>query len=240
MRFVLRFLLGSLLCCVGARITLSTVPTAQGQTIPIAAPTAVYSVRFTSTWSNTTHPHADFPSGAHFSALIGATHTISTTIWQPTALASIGIEEMAETGSTNQLRDEFTALADAILLVIQAPALQSATGTVEIPTIQLDRQHPAVTLVTMIAPSPDWFVGVHGISLLDPTGAWRDEVVVTLYPYDAGTDDGDDYTAANAEADPHQPIQQLRGVAPFSSAPIGSLTFTRQPQHTFFLPLMTR
>ena len=36
--------------------------------------------------------------------------------------------------------------------------------------VAVTTDHPRVTLVTMIAPSPDWFVGVSGLSLLDASG----------------------------------------------------------------------
>ena len=79
----------------------------------------------------------------------------------------------------------------------------------------------------MIAPSPDWFVGVSALSLMDDLGQWVDELQVTLYPYDSGTDDGTTYTSANADSSPKRPIRSLRGMTPFSDAPIGTFTFTR-------------
>ena len=57
----------------------------------------------------------------------------------------------------------------------------------------------------MLAPSPDWFVGVHGLNLLDQ-GAWLEEVVVDLFVYDAGTDSGSSYTAANEDTQPAENI----------------------------------
>lgn len=211
-----------------------------GQTIPAPPTEATYTVTFTSTWSQETHPHESFPSGAHFSSLIGATHSLSSTLWMSDTLASAGMEQMAETGGTAQLRTEINALGEDALMIISGAGLSQATGSVVIPDLIVDRTHPAVTLVTMIAPSPDWFVGVHGLSLLDENGLWRDEVVVTLYPYDAGTDDGIDYRSQNAESDPHQPIQQVRGQFPFSTEPIGTFTFIRQPIYETYLPLISR
>jgi hypothetical protein len=79
---------------------------------------------------------------------------------------------------------------------------------------------------------------VHGLSLLDQEGEWINEVVIPLYPYDAGTDDGNDYTAPDAEPASHQPIRLLTGRAPFSAEPLGTLTFTRQQQR--YLPLIFR
>ena len=68
--------------------------------------------------------------------------------------------------------------------------------------------HPYVTLVSMLAPSPDWFVGVSALPLMED-GAWRKRVEVNLRLYDAGTDDGTVFTAGNADTDPAEPIIAL-------------------------------
>ena len=41
----------------------------------------------------------------------------------------------------------------------------------------------------MLAPRPDWFVGVDGVSLRE-NGSWLDSKVVELVVFDAGTDSG--------------------------------------------------
>lgn len=197
---------------------------------------AFYRVTFASTWNGETHPHVNFPANAHFSPLIGATHNLSATFWMSGTLASPGIEQMAETGGTTILRSEINAAGAAVRETISGPGLATATGSVSIPTFSASRNHPLVTLVTMIAPSPDWFVGVHDLSLLDAQGNWRDTVVVTLYPYDAGSDDGADYTAADLDPAAHQPIATLRGHSPFAAAPIGTFTFTRIQR--LYLPML--
>lgn len=186
---------------------------------------AIYSLTFTSTWSESTHP--GWPAGAHFSPLIGATHNLSTTFWVSGTLASPGIEQMAERGGTTLLRQEIGNAGSHVLETISGPGLGTSPATVTISQVTVSREHPLVTLVTMIAPSPDWFVGVHDLSLLDEEGRWQDSLTVTLYPYDAGTDNGSEYTSSDAEATPHQPITTLRGQSPFSSEPIGSFHFQR-------------
>src|SRR5437762_12358166 len=73
---------------------------------------ASYTVTFTSTWSATTHP-VDFPTSAHFSGLIGATHSDQVVFWRDGELASPGIQAMAELGSKNPLGDEIAAAIGA-------------------------------------------------------------------------------------------------------------------------------
>jgi hypothetical protein len=70
---------------------------------------ATYRVTFVGEWTDKTHP-IDYPSGAHFSPLVGHTHDDNGLIWQRNTLASSGVEDMAETGSVITLRNEIIAL----------------------------------------------------------------------------------------------------------------------------------
>jgi hypothetical protein len=195
---------------------------------------ATYLVTFQSTWSQQTHPHPagaeQFPTNAHFSPFVGAVHNEEVTFWAPSSLASPGIENMAERGGTLLLRDEIEVAGSDVYGIITGPALSSSPGTVVINAVTATREYPLVTLVSMLAPSPDWFVGVADFSLLDSSLQWQDEIVVVLYPWDAGSDDGVDYLSADAEPASHHPITNMRGQMPFSDAPIGTLTFTLQRQ----------
>ncbi len=81
----------------------------------------------------------------------------------------------------------------------------------------------------MLAPSPDWFVGVHGLNLLQGN-QWVENISVELMPYDAGTDNGTDYVSSDDDTQPKQPIAEITG-APFlnngSGKPVGTFRFTR-------------
>ncbi len=191
-----------------------------------ASDTAIYSVTFNATWSATTHP-TDFPSGAHFSPLIGAVHNDSTSFWASGETATPGIEQMAETGGTGLLTREIRAeIPHNAISVINGRGIGSpASTTISEVVVTLD--HPLITLVTMIAPSPDWFVGTAGQSMQDEFGQWVDELTFVLYPYDSGTDDGASYRSPNADSSPKQAIKGLKGVSPFSDESIGTYTFTR-------------
>ncbi len=191
-----------------------------------SANTATYRVVFDATWSASTHP-VDFPSGPHFSPLIGAVHNGGATFWALGDTATRGIEIMAETGGTGTLTAEIrAAIPDHALAVVNGRGIGSP-GRTTISGVDVREDFPLVTLVTMIAPSPDWFVGVAGLSLLMADGRWVDELQVVLYPLDSGTDSGTTYRSANRDISPGQPIRSLKGVSPFSDAPIGTFTFTR-------------
>ena len=134
---------------------------------------------------------------------------------------------MAETGGTGTLAAEIrTEIPGAALAVINGSGIRSP-GSTTIQAITLREDFPLVTLVTMIAPSPDWFVGVSGLSLRDDDGNWIGEREAVLFPYDAGTDSGPNYTSANDDTRPKEPIRSLKGAHPFSDEPIGNFTFAR-------------
>lgn len=179
---------------------------------PVIAPppddSVRYQVTFTSTWSAVTHPDG-FPPNPHFSPLIGATHCSCLSFWEVGELASPGIKDMAELGATNALASEVaTAQSNGgaeHLLAGSGIGVSPGMASLEF-DITLD--YPAVTLVSMVAPSPDWFVGVSGLELFDGS-EWVDSLVVELYPYDAGTDSGIDYTSPNSATQPPVAIFQI-------------------------------
>mmetsp|Transcript_8714 Transcript_8714/g.12736 ORF Transcript_8714/g.12736 Transcript_8714/m.12736 type:complete len:104 (-) Transcript_8714:111-422(-) len=60
----------------------------------------------------------------------------------------------------------------------------------------------------MIAPSPEWLVGLTGTTKVcnESTGEFID-MEKLLTPFDAGTDGGSTYTAGNDPLDPWEPIR---------------------------------
>lgn len=204
---------------------------ASSPTIPTTAAPAVtarYSIVFDATWTSTTHPQ-EAPPNPHFSPLIGATHNGFATFWQDGALASEGIRLMAEQGRTSPLDAAIRAAisAGSAQQLFTGDAVSSPkTTSLE---ITMSREFPLVTLVTMVAPSPDWFVGVSRLPLLE-NGAWVDERVIPLIPWDAGTDSGRTFLSPDQETIPRQPISRIV-TAPLAAGgqavPLGTFRFTR-------------
>ena len=200
-------------------------------TSAIATPStsATYTVTLESVWSAETHPD-DFPPNPHFSPLIGATHNSDVVFWQPGQLASLGIKNVAELGSTFQIRAEINSAIEAgtALDLIEGGGIPLSPGAVST-SFEIHPSHPLVSVVTMIAPSPDWFVGVHDLSLIK-YGRWAEQIVFTIFPYDAGTDSGTTYNSPNSVTNPPVPIFLIEG-PPFlvdnRVPPLGTLTFRR-------------
>jgi hypothetical protein len=193
-------------------------------------PNAVtYEVTFNATWSEETHPD-DFPPNPHFSGLIGASHNEKVHFWRDGELASSGIKNMAETGKKNPLNLEigFARLRRTAFKTISGGGLNPSPGSISV-KFKVSERYPLVTLVTMIAPSPDWFVGVDSLNLFE-NGTFVDEKVVTLYAYDAGTDSGNNYTSPDEPTDPPVPIFKIEGYPFFYEGelvPLGTFTFTK-------------
>ncbi len=190
------------------------------------ADTARYEVTFDATWSAQTHPY-DFPSNPHFSGLIGGTHQASVTFWKPGGIASQGIENMAELGSKSPLDAEVQAAINAG----QADSVISGGGIAKSPgrvatQFEIRDDFPLVTLVSMIAPSPDWFVGVAGLNLRQGD-EWVGKVVVDLDPYDAGSDHGVSFASPDADTNPQVPIAHITGFPFQDTPPLGTFTFLR-------------
>jgi hypothetical protein len=199
--------------------------------LPTSSPVkpAQYRLTFEATWSAATHP-TDFPPNPHFSGLIGAAHRPGVRLWQVGELASPGIKSMAETGVKGPLGDEVDGLIAAgdACVKISGEGIHPSPGKVTV-VFEVGEDCPAVSVVTMIAPSPDWFVGVSALNLLED-GVWVDEKVVELFPYDAGTDSGVSYTSPDLPTASPEGIFMIEGgplLVGDSVIPLGTFTFTR-------------
>lgn len=179
---------------------------------PIAASSATYRVTFRTTWTQAAFP-TRFPADRHFSGLVGATHAAGLRLWAENEAASIGIQNMAEGGQKAALLAEVERAIQAGLADAPLSGGGIAASETEVALeFGVSQSHPLVTLVSMVAPSPDWFVGVHGLALF-VSNQWQDKVTVPLEVYDAGTDDGSSFRSADAAAVPHVGIRTLTSAA---------------------------
>ena len=191
--------------------------------------TALYTVTFQGQWTIGVTP-GGLPGGAHFSPIIGAVHNAGVAFLKSGEAASSGVKSMAETGETSELQSELNAAINAIsptaLSVLSRSGNIGRQGRVTLNDVVVTTDYPRVTLVTMIAPSPDWFVGVSGLSLLDASGNWLPSHEVKLYPWDAGTENGDEFSLSNPATSPQGLITSIGGTGKFSTESIATLTFT--------------
>ncbi|XP_022112108.1 spondin-1-like [Acanthaster planci] len=185
-----------------------------------ACHTAKYTVTMRGLWSQETHPK-DFPGGHgdHWSDLIGASHTKDYTIWKQGGYASLGVQRVAEWGSTTTLEREILAQTRNIKTVIRSRGLWPARGNMSA-VFSVNRTHNLVSALSMIGPSPDWFVGVSWVNLCTQDCDWLQHQEIDLLPWDAGTDSGITFRSDNAPTIPTEPIHPITSSYP--SNPLGA------------------
>ncbi|XP_017839968.1 spondin-1 [Drosophila busckii] len=174
---------------------------------------AKYELTFEGKWSRHTHPK-DFPANSwrtRFSDIIGASHTIDYRFWQYGELASEGLREVAEHGSTRTLESELKDQSDHIRTIIKARgiAYPNVTGKT-FAVFRVDSNHHLISLVSMVDPSPDWIVGVSGLELCLPNCSWVENKIHNLYPWDAGTDSGPSYMSADQPQVPPDVVRRIK------------------------------
>lgn len=158
-----------------------------------------YRVTFIEEWTAGNFP-TQYPVSAHFSPLVGAVHGPAADFFELNQSASPGIESMAETGSTATLSGEVRNAinsASAFRLILGGGITNDATRVSTV--FGINNAYPLVSLVSMVAPSPDWFVGVDSLNLRNLNGNFVNSLTVDLVVYDAGTDQGVSFTSPNAD-----------------------------------------
>ncbi|OWR53357.1 f-spondin [Danaus plexippus plexippus] len=178
---------------------------------------AKYEVTFEGLWSRNTHPQEFPPEGsrAHFGDVIGASHTAQYRVWQEGRVASSGLRRLADDGSTTALEKELKAESEHIRTIIKARGISwqqvAGAGTpTTFAVFRVDAKHHLVSLASKLAPSPDWIVGVSALELCNANCTWRRSITLPLYPYDAGTDSGLNFTARRNPTNPKAPVRALR------------------------------
>jgi len=191
-------------------------------------PNARYRLTFNATWSVQTHP-TEFPANAHFSGLIGMTHNDTVMLFSKGELASEGIKNMAETGSKNPLEAEIQAFISngSGNVLISGAGVNSSPGEVSL-EFDIASTHSLVSVVSMLAPSPDWFIAVSSVNLIG-NNEWVNKTI-TVEIYDAGTDNGSTFLSPDFPSLPPFPIDNIT-TPPLAVnnvvAPLGSITFTK-------------
>ena len=203
---------------------------------PAAAPPAVpagpaeYTVTIKSTWTKASHPF-EYPSGAHFSGMIGASHNAKYSIFAIGRRPTPGLERLSEEGKHSPLDTEIRAAIDQgnALMEFESGGLKNWKDSM-VATVRVDPAHPLVSVVNMVAPSPDWFTGASGVNLAE-NGAWITRRTVTLYAYDSGGDDGTTYKARDKDTNPKKPTTRAANrhfVVNGRAKPVATVTFVRK------------
>ena len=71
------------------------------------------------------------------------------------------------------------------------------------------RYNHLISGMSMIAPSPDWIVGIDSIPVCKGS-EWLDRIEYDAHLWDAGTDSGLRFTSRNQATNPREIIQRIR------------------------------
>ena len=157
-----------------------------------------YRATFDALWNSTDHPN-NFPLNAHFSPLVGASHGSGFDIWTSGEVASGPVELVAELGSSSQLIGVInSAVSAGTALERVSGSAPNSPGVSTTNIFDISESHPYFSLITMVAPSHDWFVGLDSLDLRNGAGGFRHTVVIDLIVWDAGTEPGTDFSLAGS------------------------------------------
>ena len=181
--------------------TLLAVAFAQDDFTPFpgCSGSATYNVTFIN--RVTARRFGDIPNlpenGLVFSPLAGASHSNRFSFFTIRGFANRAVEDIAELGDNTR----FLRLAERIrrqrgeVLSIDSADGPTFAGQRTTLTLTVDCQHPFMTVLSMLAPSPDWIVQINNLNMFDSSrGRFLRQRRMNLITYDAGTDDGGDFT----------------------------------------------
>lgn len=202
-------------------------------TFSFAQSVANYDISVITIWNVSNH--TSVPGNAHWSPLAGATHKSTNTVLEfgVTAPLTNGIKNIAETGNTTAFSNEINTLitsGEANQFLIQGfSPFAGNNSSSSLNSISVSEDFPLITLVSMVAPSPDWFIAVNSENLRsgNPSvnNGWRDTFTMDVFAYDSGTDSGIDYTSGNSATNPRDPISMISGF-PINGNRMATITFT--------------
>lgn len=228
----------ALAACASVRSS-GLTPTAVEASAPgaVVRDTARFEVTFVPSWNPATNP-TEYPF-AHakqgfLTPAIGATHGSGYRIFAPGARPTPGLETLSETGKPSPLDAEIMSAIDAGDAEQIIRFEHGSDGPVHAAiatTFAASTDAPLVSIVGMIAPSPDWFYGVSAVDLREG-GGWCSCLSIPVYAWDSGGDAGTTYLAEDSDLEPKQPTRKadtrhfMRAGEP---APVGFLVIKRIP-----------
>lgn len=138
------------------------------------------------------------PTGLVYSPLAGFSHSNRQSFLTVRGFADRRVEQVAETGVNTRIIRFGKRLRNRHLGVLSvvdagAPTMPGNTTTI---FLNVDCEHSFVTVLGMIAPSPDWIVQINNRNLFDTArGRFVRRLSGDLIAYDTGVDDGREFTA---------------------------------------------
>ena len=173
------------------------------------------------------------PANAGFGETAIAVHKCDFSFFSAGGAASAGVQALAQDGSTSAFETEVDAAKTAgnaqEFWRIDAPT--GPEGNKGGPnSIPVDEDFSCLTVLVKINPTSDWFAGVSAHDLRAggtwPTPGNNNNIFIDLFPFDAGTLDGEEFATSSTATSPQGTIASLRNSGKFSNDKIARLKLT--------------
>lgn len=153
-----------------------------------------------------------------FSPISGVSHSNRLSLFTVRGYADEGVAAIAKTGDNSIFLENAMAIMNKTGYIRSIDSTEGLTlpwksGRV---MLSVDCMRPFVTVLSMLAPSPDWIVQVSNKNLFDPRSRkFVSRISGNLIAYDAGVDSGSGFTdPANTTLD--IPTDPPKNIAPLS------------------------
>ncbi len=194
-------------------------------------PNATYRVTFEPDFTQANFP-TDYPTNPTFSGILVAVHEPGMSVFKIGQPASAELQTLAETGDNTALASFLASQGGMDSSDFIVMNLTDAGGPTQAQSvnISIDPDKTSISFLAALSPSPDWFVGVDGQTMIASANSLVDVLEVDLAPLDAGTDSGATYMDPDNPTSPQGVVSVING-APFSQGGftpvLGRLRFER-------------
>jgi hypothetical protein len=109
-------------------------------------------------------------------------------------------------------------------MIVHGERMFNTTDSQHLPPINVTFEHPWLSSMVKITPSPDWFVGFSDFRTISyDTETYYNRIVIQSDVWDGGTDGGLTYTALDRDLDPQIPVYR------FCAPPVGKTSKRKCP-----------
>jgi Spondin_N len=109
-------------------------------------------------------------------------------------------------GFATIITNEFANAGFETLMLVVGERMFNTTDSQHLPPINVTFEHPFMSSMVKITPSPDWYVGFSDFRTISyDTETFYNRFVIQSYVWDSGTDGGQSYTALDRDLDPQLP-----------------------------------
>lgn len=197
--------------------TMMTSVNSEGTPFPGCEGAKMYRVSFTNLMTSTRFGDSIPPEGLVFSPLSAVTHSNRFSLLTPRGFASTGVANIAKTGNnTDFLNAAITVRneTDLVKSVVSGEGLTGPGDTAGV-DVMVDCARPFITVLSMVAPSPDWIVQISNFNLFNVEAKTFTRIATgSLNVYDAGVDSGMGFT------DPSDPSLDIPTSPQLNIAPL--------------------